>query len=109
MLRASISIPTNFAFPALALCIQFPLLLLSPVASLLIVFADPERSSQLFTLLNLRGCQLVNLMRLQALGTWSTTRLALFALQLLSQSVALVVNLVFVNTVEPEVNIRFAF
>lgn len=108
VLGVSISVPANLALTTLALCIELSLLLLSPVAPLLVVFAYSKCSSQLFTLFNLRRCKLVNLMRLQALRTWSTARLALLAFQLSSQSIASVVNLVFVNTMKVQVNIRFA-
>lgn len=67
----SVPIPADLASAALALSLEFSLLLSAPVAALFVIFADAKRSPQSLALLDLRLGQFVNLVRLEASRIWS--------------------------------------
>lgn len=100
---AATATPTNTPLPLLLLNnllpLRRPLLLSSPVTTLFIVFADPQRTSQFLALLNLRLRQLVHLVALQSPRAGPASIARLLGFEFLAQSGALVVDVIFVNTV----------
>lgn len=78
----SIPVVANLApwISTFPLLIKLSLFLSPPVTTFLIVLADAQSFAQLLTLINLRPCQLVDLMALQSPRTRSTA--AFLGLQL---------------------------
>jgi hypothetical protein len=95
--------PTNTPLPRLLfnnlLLLGCPLFLPLPMASLLVVLADPQRPPEPLALLNLGFRQLVDLVALEASGAGSAAVARLLGGEFLAQGVALVVDRVFVHAV----------
>lgn len=70
------------------------------MTAFLVVFGNSQRTSQLLALVDLGLCQFVHLMGLEVLRIRSTASgTCLFCLELLTESIALIVDLIFINPV----------
>ena len=84
----------------LPLTFKLPFLLFLPMTAFLIVLRNAQCTSQLLALVDLGLRQFVHLVGLEILRIWSAaSRTCLFSLELLAKSIALVVDLIFINAV----------
>ena len=84
----------------LPLPLKLAFLLFLPMTALLVVLGDAQCTSQLLALVDLGLRQFVHLMGLEILRVRSAASgTCLFSLELLAKSVALVVDLIFINAV----------